>query len=59
MQELVLLKLGGSLITDKTQAYTARHEDKLADLALKFSARFNRTRSCVSFWDMAPGLSGM
>jgi isopentenyl phosphate kinase len=32
MQELVFLKLGGSLITDKTQAYTARHE-KLADLA--------------------------
>lgn len=32
MQELVFLKLGGSLITDKTQAYTARH-DKLADLA--------------------------
>ncbi len=32
MQELVFLKLGGSLITDKTQAYTARHE-KLGDLA--------------------------
>ena len=32
MQELVFLKLGGSLITDKTRAYTARHE-KLADLA--------------------------
>ena len=32
MQELVFLKLGGSLITDKTQPYTARL-DKLADLA--------------------------
>ena len=32
MQELVFLKLGGSLITDKTQPYTARL-DKLADLS--------------------------
>jgi len=32
MSELVFLKLGGSLITDKTRAYTARH-DKLANLA--------------------------
>jgi len=32
MSELVFLKLGGSLITDKTKAYTAR-VDKLADLA--------------------------
>jgi isopentenyl phosphate kinase len=32
MPELVFLKLGGSLITDKTQAYTARLE-KLTDLA--------------------------
>ena len=32
MPELVFLKLGGSLITDKTQPYTARL-DKLADLA--------------------------
>lgn len=32
MQELVFLKLGGSLITDKTQRYTARL-DKLRDLA--------------------------
>jgi len=32
MPELVFLKLGGSLITDKTQAYTVR-QDKLADLA--------------------------
>lgn len=32
MQELIFLKLGGSLITDKTQPYTARL-DKLADLA--------------------------
>ena len=37
MQELVFLKLGGSLITDKTQAYTARHE-KLADLASQISS---------------------
>lgn len=36
MQQLVLLKLGGSLITDKTQAYTARH-DKLEDLASQIS----------------------
>ena len=32
MQELIFLKLGGSLITDKTQPYTVRL-DKLADLA--------------------------
>jgi len=32
MQELVFLKLGGSLITDKTKPYTVRL-DKLADLA--------------------------
>ena len=32
MQELVFLKLGGSLITDKTQPYTVRL-DKLSDLA--------------------------
>lgn len=37
MQELVFLKLGGSLITDKTQPYTARH-DKLADLASQISS---------------------
>jgi len=36
MEELVFLKLGGSLITDKTQAYTARHE-KLADLAAQIA----------------------
>jgi isopentenyl phosphate kinase len=36
MRQLVLLKLGGSLITDKTQAYTARHK-VLADLALQIS----------------------
>lgn len=36
MQELVFLKLGGSLITDKTQAYTARHE-KLANLAAQIA----------------------
>ena len=34
MQELVFLKLGGSLITDKLQPYTARL-DKLADLAIQ------------------------
>ena len=38
MQELVFLKLGGSLITDKTQPYTVR-PDKLADLA----AQINRS----------------
>jgi isopentenyl phosphate kinase len=36
MQELVFLKLGGSLITNKTQAYTARHE-VLADLAAQIA----------------------
>jgi len=36
MPELVFLKLGGSLITDKTQAYTARL-DKLADLATQIA----------------------
>lgn len=37
MQELVFLKLGGSLITDKTQEYTTRHE-KLADLASQIAS---------------------
>ena len=37
MPELVLLKLGGSLITDKTQAYTVR-QDKLADLAKQIAS---------------------
>lgn len=36
MQELVFLKLGGSLITDKTQPYTVRL-DKLADLAAQIA----------------------
>ena len=36
MQELIFLKLGGSLITDKTQAYTARL-DKLANLAAQIA----------------------
>jgi isopentenyl phosphate kinase len=36
MSELVFLKLGGSLITDKTRAYTARL-DKLADLAAQIA----------------------
>jgi isopentenyl phosphate kinase len=36
MGELVFLKLGGSLITDKTQPYTARL-DKLADLAFQIA----------------------
>ncbi len=36
MQELFLLKLGGSLITNKTRAYTPRL-DKLADLALQIN----------------------
>ena len=36
MPELVFLKLGGSLITDKTQPYTARL-DKLADLATQIA----------------------
>ncbi|MBN1453469.1 MAG: isopentenyl phosphate kinase family protein [Anaerolineales bacterium] len=36
MQELVFLKLGGSLITDKTQPYTVRL-DKLADLCAQIA----------------------
>jgi isopentenyl phosphate kinase len=36
MQELVFLKLGGSLITDKTKPFTARL-DKLADLAIQIA----------------------
>ena len=36
MQELVFLKLGGSLITDKTQPYSVR-QDKLADLAAQIA----------------------
>jgi isopentenyl phosphate kinase len=41
MNELVLLKLGGSLITDKTRPYTAR-QDKLADLAAQIAASRSR-----------------
>jgi isopentenyl phosphate kinase len=37
MDELVLLKLGGSLITDKSVPYTPRF-DKLAELAADISA---------------------
>jgi len=37
MNELVLLKLGGSLITDKTRPYTVRH-DRLADLAAQIAS---------------------
>jgi isopentenyl phosphate kinase len=37
MKELVFLKLGGSLITDKTSPYTPR-PDKLADIAAQLSA---------------------
>jgi isopentenyl phosphate kinase len=37
MHELVFLKLGGSLITDKTRPYTAR-VDKLADLVQQIAA---------------------
>ena len=44
--ELVLLKLGGSLITDKDKAYTPRL-DKLADLAKEIKTAL----------DSAPGLS--
>jgi isopentenyl phosphate kinase len=40
MDRLIFLKLGGSLITDKTQAYTARL-DKLADLAAQIAAALN------------------
>jgi len=42
MQELVFLKLGGSLITDKTQPYTVR-QVKLVDLAAQI-ARSLQTR---------------
>jgi isopentenyl phosphate kinase len=42
MTELVFLKLGGSLITDKTQPYTPRL-DKLAGLALQISTALSRT----------------
>lgn len=37
MDELILLKLGGSLITDKTMSYTPRFE-KLAELAVQIAA---------------------
>jgi len=46
MAELVFLKLGGSLITDKTRAYTVR-PDKLDDLASQIAAAL----------DSNPGLS--
>lgn len=44
MSELVFLKLGGSLITDKTRPYTARLE-KLAVLAGEIAAALQRTPS--------------
>jgi len=44
MPELVFLKLGGSLITDKTQPYTPRL-DKLADLAQQIATVLARTSS--------------
>lgn len=44
MTELVFLKLGGSLITDKTQPYTPRL-NKLADLALQIATFLSRTPS--------------
>src|SRR5574341_946773 len=42
MTELVFLKLGGSLITDKTKPYTARF-DKLAQLAKEIKSALSRT----------------
>ena len=42
MSELVFLKLGGSLITDKTRPYTPRL-DKLADLAAQIGAALSAT----------------
>jgi len=42
MDELVLLKLGGSLITDKTMPYTPRF-DKLAELSAQISAALRTT----------------
>lgn len=42
MTELVFLKLGGSLITDKTKPYTARF-DKLAQLAEEIKSALSRT----------------
>ena len=42
MSELVFLKLGGSLITDKSQPYTPRL-DKLSDLALQIETALSRT----------------
>jgi len=41
MDNLVFLKLGGSLITDKTQPYTARL-DKLAQVALEIKSALSR-----------------
>lgn len=42
MSELIFLKLGGSLITDKTRPYTPRL-DVLADLALQIATVLSRT----------------
>ncbi len=42
MDELVFLKLGGSLITDKTQPYTVRR-DKLSELAKEIKSALART----------------
>jgi isopentenyl phosphate kinase len=42
MDELVFLKLGGSLITDKTQPYTVRR-GKLAELAKEIKSALRRT----------------
>jgi isopentenyl phosphate kinase len=46
MPELVFLKLGGSLITDKTVAFTP-HREKMADLATEI-ARMLQTRQDLS-----------
>ena len=46
MTELVFLKLGGSLITDKTQPYTPRL-DKLADLAGQIASAWTLSQRLV------------
>ena len=46
MTELVFLKLGGSLITDKDKPFTARH-DKLAELANEIASSWTSDRRLV------------
>jgi len=56
--ELVFLKLGGSLITDKDNPYTARRE-KLADLVREIATVVDKPDARIAHEDAASGASGV